>query len=254
MSLARLAGLALAALAWAAPAVACDLATAPSTRWTIEREHGVAWLRTPCGERFLAIGVDVVDAGTSGEGLDRPHYDWRGLAPSRAAWAAAARRQLLDWGFNSAGAWSLAPQALGLPVAINLELGRYAKFHWFDPFSPATETRMMQEAERLAAPYRESPLRLGYFSDNEVGWWSGALFLYFAQKPADNVTKQRWVAMLRGLYAGDWRRFTADFVPPAGVASWEALLRAEAPTRLRPGGEGMRAVRRWTAEVARRYY
>ena len=255
MSLARLGVLAWVAFASAISAAAgCDLATAPTSRWTVESERGVAWLRTPCGERFLAIGVDVVDAGDSGAGVDRPRYDWRNVAPSRAAWAADARRRLYDWGFNSAGAWSLPPQQLGIPVAINLELGRYAKFHWFDPFDPATEARMFAEAERLTAPFRDSPLRLGYFSDNEVGWWSGALFLYFAQKPATNFTKQHWVALLRLLYDEDWRRFTADFVPPQGVRSWETLLRAEAPTRLRPGGQGMRAVRRWTAEVAQHYY
>ncbi len=254
MRKARLAALVWAALAFIAPAAACDLATAPSTRWTVVSKHGTAWLRTPCGDRFLAVGVDVVDAGHSGDGLDRPHYDWRCFAPSRAAWAAAARRRLLDWGFNSAGAWSLAPQALALPTAINLELGRYARFHWFDPFAPATARHMFSQARRLTAPFRGTPLRLGYFSDNEVGWWSGALFLFYAKKPAANYTKQHWVELLRSFYRDDWTRFTADFVPPPGVASWAALLRVQAPTRLKPGGNGTRVIRRWTGEVATHYY
>ena len=246
--------LALAAFVCAAPAGACELATAPTTRWTIEHKGGVAWLRTPCGDPFLAIGVNVVDAGASGATIDRPHYAWRRFARSRAAWAAATRRRLLAWGFNSVGAWSLAPQALRLPTVIDLELGRLSRFHWFDPFAPTMARRMDAEARRLTAPYRTTPLRLGYFSDNEVGWWSGALFRFFSQKPATNYTKQRWVELLRTLYHDDWRRFTADFVPPRGVASWPALLRARAPTRLRPGGEGSAAVERWTAIVAQRYY
>ncbi len=249
----RLAALAFAALA-AAPAAACDLAAQPSGSWTVERDRGVAWLRDPCGERTLALGVDIVDGGASGSDVDRPHYDWRRFAPSLEAWSAATRRRLGHWGFNSVGAWSLPPAELRLPATINLELGRYARFHWFDPFDPATEQRMDSEARRLTAPYRGSPLRLGYFSDNEVGWWSGALFLFFAEKPATNVTKQHWVALLRDLYGDDWGRFTADFVPPPGVASWDGLLAAEAPTRLRPGGDGSRAVRRWTAAVAEHYY
>jgi hypothetical protein len=237
------------------PALACDLASASSTHWSTERDrHGVAWIRTPCGERFLSIGVDVVDAGGSGARLERPHYDWRIVAPNVAAWAKETRERLIDWGFNSVGAWSLTPQELELPTAINLELGRLARFHWFDPFDPAMPARLAEDARKLTAPYRSSAYRLGYFSDNEVGWWGGALFAFYSAKPAANHTKRRWVAALRRRYGGDWRRFTADFVPPAGVRSWPALLRAQSMTQLRPGGHGSDAVRHWTEIVADHYY
>jgi len=238
----------------AAPVRACDLDHAPSARWSVVREGAAAWLGDPCGKRLLAVGVDVVDAGASSEGVERPHYDWRRFAPSREAWAEEARARLGAWGFNSVGAWSLAPEALRLPETINLELGRYARFHWFDPYDPAMPDRMRDEARRLTAPYRGSPYRIGYFSDNEVGWWGGALFLFFSKKPAENHTKQRWVTLLRSLYRDDWQGFARDFVPPPGVASWDALLHAEAVTRLRPGANGMRAVRLWTATVATHYY
>jgi hypothetical protein len=55
-------------------------------------------------------------------------YDWQKFAPTIADWAAATRRRLSEWGFNSAGGWSLPPQELRLPTVINLELGRLAKF------------------------------------------------------------------------------------------------------------------------------
>ena len=74
----------------------------------------------------------------------------------------------------------------------------------------------MALARELVAPYRDTPYRIGYFSDNEVGWWAGALFIFYSSKPATSITKQRWVALLRRHYAGDWSRFTADFLPPAG--------------------------------------
>ncbi len=110
----------------------------------------------------------------------------------------------------------MPPQELRLPTIVNLELGRNARFHWFDPFAPETEARMMALARKLVAPYRNTPYRIGYFSDNEVGWWAGALFVFYSMKPADSATKQRWVETLRHHYGGDWARFTADFVPPAG--------------------------------------
>ena len=237
------------------PALACDLDSAPSTRWTTEHDgSGAAWLKTPCGERLFSTGVNVVDGGASGAHLQRSHYDWQAVAPSLAGWAETTRARLLAWSFNSVGAWSLAPQALRLPTAINLELGRLARFHWFDPFDPAMPQRMRETAERLTAPYRDTPYRLGYFSDNEVGWWGGALFVFYSAKPAASYTKQRWLAELRRRYGDDWRRFTADFVPPAGVHSWDGLLQAQSITRLRPGGHGSAAVRHWTEVVAEHYY
>jgi len=252
--LAALAGALLLPPLSVAAGTACELATAPSTRWSVIAQDGVSWLKTPCGERFFSIGVNVLDGGASGTPLKRPHYDWHEAAASLDDWVKATRQRLFDWGFNSAGAWSLPPQQLRLPTAINLELGRLARFHWFDPFDPAVEPRMFEEARRLTAPYRNTPYRLGYFSDNEVGWWGGALFIFYSAKPASNFTKQRWVAELRHIYRDDWARFTADFVPPPKVTSWAELLETQEATRLRPGGEGSAAVRHWTGVVAERYY
>lgn len=242
-----------------APALArsCDFDHAPSTRWAIAREDGVAWLKTPCGDRFYSLGVNIVDGG-NGErlkaGAGYTGYDWRKFAPSLDAWEEQTRARLHDWGFNTAGGWSLSPDELKLPTVINLELGRHAKFHWFDPFAPDMAARMNALAKQLIAPYRGSPYRIGYFSDNEVGWWAGALFAFYSKAPATSYTKQRLLSLLRRHYGDDWSRFTADFLPPAGVGSWGALLEATTITHLRPGGDGIAVVREWTGIVAEHYY
>jgi hypothetical protein len=234
-----------------APALACtDFTPGAGSRWTIERTAGVAWLVTPCGERFFSIGVNTLDGGTAGEA----GYDWKRSASDLGSWASAVRTRLRDWGFNTAGGTSLAPDALALPQVADLELGRTARFHWVDPFDPATAPRMRRAARRLVAPYASRAYRIGYFSDNEVGWWSGALFAYYLEQPGTSHTKRRLVALLRVHYGDDWTRFTRDFVPPPGVASFDALVAATRRPTLRPGGDGMRVVRRWTAVVARRYY
>ena len=240
--------------ALATPSFSCDLDHAPSTRWTIARHGAISQLVTPCGAPIFSTGVNVLDGGITAGYLPRPHYDWRNTFSSLDGWIAQTKERLADWGFNSAGAWSLPPKQLKLPSIINLELGRLARFHWFDPFDPAAKHRMFEEAKTLTAPYRDTPYRIGYFSDNEVGWWDGALFLFYSQKPATSFTKQRWIKLLRAEYHSDWRRFTKDFVPPAGVHSWGALLQAEAPTKLRVGGHGMPVVERWTGIVAEQYY
>src|SRR5262249_1803066 len=99
----------------------------------------------------------------------------------------------------------------------DLELGRTARFHWLDPFHPATAARMRAAAPRLVRPYVGRPARIGYFSDNEVGWWNGALFAYYLERPPTNHTKRRLVRLLRAHYADDWSRLARDFTPPAGV-------------------------------------
>jgi hypothetical protein len=247
----------VAALSWCiATAQACpDLADAPSSRWTLRAEAGAQWLVTPCGERFYSIGINVLDGEIPKREVEgRTRYDWHRYYPSLEAWRADTLQRIGDWGFNSVGAWSLPPDDLKLPSIPNLELGRIARFHWFDPFDPATDAAMGEAARSLVAPYKGSPYRIGYFTDNEVGWWGGALFVFYALKPADNHTKQRWVEALREQYDGDWQRFLADFLPPEGVASWNDLLEAQRMTKLRPGGNGILAVRRWTGIVAERYY
>ncbi|MBI1775323.1 MAG: hypothetical protein HYR63_08250 [Proteobacteria bacterium] len=252
--LARLAFLLLAPMPAEAASGCPDIAQAPSSRWSIERDHAAFWLTTPCGERFFSLGVNVVDGGVVyGEG--GRHYDWRRTDPSLPAWAERARRQLQGWGFNTSGGWSLGPELLKMPFLVNLELGRLARFHWFDPFAPETELRMRRLAERLVAPYRGNRLRIGYFSDNEVGWWRGTLFTFYIQEPPRSLTKQRLIERLVEHYRGDWKRFAEDFLPPPGIASFGELLVSEGePVGLKPGGGGIGFVRRWTREVTERYY
>ena len=233
-----------------------QLASAPHSRWQVETHQGVSWLITPCGERFLSIGVNVLNGGyPSRIFAGRLAYHWGTFYPSLENWVTATLQRLVAWGFNTAGGWSLEPSKLALPFMANLELGRQSLFVWSDPFRPTMAEEMRAWAHRLVAPYKGSPYRIGYFSDNEIGWWYSALFTYYLQLPATNYTKQKLVALLREHYAETWERFMGDFVPPAGVTSFAALLQSsDVRTYLRPGGEGIRVLRRWTSMVAEQYY
>jgi hypothetical protein len=229
---------------------------APHTKWQVEARQQVFWLLTPCGDPFFSIGINVLNAGYPSRVYEgRLSYHWPTFYPDFETWKTVARHRVLAWGFNTAGGWSLPPHVLALPSIPNLELGREAMFHWFDPFRPSMEQEMRHTAHQLVAPYRNSPYRIGYFSDNEVGWWYGALFTFYLKQPASNHTKQKLLALLRQTYGDDWQRFVRDFVPPQGVSSFETLLDSSgAVTRLRPGGEGIHVVRRWTGMVAEHYY
>ena len=233
-----------------------DLREAPHSRCGTTVDGGVHWLLTPCGERFFSVGVNVMDGGEPQQFSNgRIAYHWGTFYADLEDWAQAARQRLLAWGFNTTGAWSLHPTVLGLPTTPNLELGRNSRFHWFDPFDPATAERMYALARDLVAPYKGNPYRIGYFIDNEVGWWNGALFIHYLKQPATNHTKQQLIARLREHYGNNWQRFTHDFVPPPGTASFQDMLHHTQTTpQLRPGGAGIRFVRHWTEIIAGRYY
>ncbi len=64
-------------------------------------------------------------------------------------------------------------------------------------------------AKKLIAPYKGDPRRIGYFSDNEIGWWNGPLFSAYTRYAPSNHTKQRLVGLLRERYGEDWQAFKA---------------------------------------------
>ena len=233
-----------------------DLAQAPRAKWQTVVQDGVHWLVTPCGERFFSVGVNALEGGYPQRFPDkRQAYHWGTFYPDLEAWAQVAHQRLSAWGFNTSGGWSLHPIMLPLPTTPYLELGRQSRFHWFDPLHPATTERVHAWARRMVAPYKGNPYRIGYFTDNEVGWWNGALFVYYLKQPATNHTKQSLIALLRTHYDDDWEGFTRDFVPPPGITSFQHLLHNVGTwPQLRPGGEGIHIVRQWTGVIAGHYY
>jgi hypothetical protein len=83
-------------------------------------------LVTPCGELFFSTGVNVVDGGAEARQIEgRTHYYWGSFQPDLQRWAAAARRRLQDWGFNTIGAWSLPPRPLKMPSVIDLAVSKH---------------------------------------------------------------------------------------------------------------------------------
>jgi hypothetical protein len=241
-------------LSTAAQAACTDFRQGSPDRWSIAQTTRGPVLLTPCGEPFFSLGVNTVDGGLSMASSSPRAYRWDRFAKTRAAWGAAAGRRLLQWGFNTAGAWSLPPHEIGLPFTPDLELGRWMQVVWTDPFDPALVPRLDAAAAEAVAPYRGNPLRIGYFSDNEVGWWNGPLFTTYMGFPPNNHTKAQLIALLRTRYHNNWSAFIRDFVPAPGTSSFSDLVRGRLPPHVRPGGHGIAAVRAWTRIVAAQYY
>ena len=229
--------------------------TQRSQAWRVTVENGIHWLLDPKGDKFYGSGVNGVDAGSPAEEVEgRPAYYLWNLYGSVDQWAETVRNRMSTWGFNHLGAWNFAVEQIGLPYVANLDLGRWSEALWFDAFDPALPARVRECAERLTAPHRQSGLRIGYFPDNEVGWWNTSLFEFYLSKGWENHTKRLLWQLLHDRYHGDWPTLLKDWVPVPAASGFDSLRDAAVALRLRPGGAGIHLVNRFTFLCAERYY
>ncbi|MEX0802235.1 MAG: hypothetical protein WD688_02780 [Candidatus Binatia bacterium] len=226
-----------------------------SNDWGLTVENGVHWLLAPDGEKFYGSGVNAVDAGSPPEEVEgrSAYYLWN-LYASIDDWAATIRDRLVKWGFNHLGAWNFCEEKIGLPYVANLDLGRLSEALWFDAFDPALPTRVKECAERLTAPHRQRGLRIGYFPDNEVGWWNGALFEFYLSKDWHNHTKRLLWQLLYDRYEGKWPELLQDWAAAGTIDGFKSLRNAGAALKLRPGGTGITLINDFTYLCAQRYY
>ena len=224
-------------------------------KWSTADIDGVQWLIDPDGKPFYSKGVNIVAPGKESEkSRSGQAYCWSNFYTSIGQWREHISNQLRDWGFNTLGGWSDGSPDLGFPVMVDLELGRHSRFHWFDPFDPQMEKKTLEEARELTAPYRNLPQLIGYFSDNEVGWWNSSLFIWFLKAPWENHTKRFLWEMIYDNYKGNWEALLADWSPQGEARDFEDLKKAGASLKLRPGGNGIRLVDRFMSACAKRYY
>lgn len=229
--------------------------TRESNDWRLTVENGVHWLVDPNGEKFYGSGINGVDAGSAPEEVNgRPAYYLWNLYPSVDDWVATIRDRLAQWGFNHLGAWNFCGEKISLPYIANLDLGRLSEALWFDAFDPALPSRVRECADRLTAPHRQLGLRIGYFPDNEIGWWNAALFEHYLAKDWQNHTKQLLWQLLYDRYEGKWPELLRDWVATESVDGFKSLRQAGAALKLRPAGGGIKLINDFTFLCAERYY
>ena len=177
----------------ASAAVAISAAAADTTGFFhVERIDGRDWAVAPDGRPTVLAGVDWVwPAGFHCEALGYSPYGRfvETNYPSREAWADETAARLKAWGFNFLGSGCddalLAPRGFVHTAMLNLG---YRLAH--DPdktkaiapglnrpgtafpnvFHPDFEAACDRAAAAAAAKYRDDPLLLGYFLDNELSW------------------------------------------------------------------------------------
>ena len=235
--------------------LAAEMAPEAPAVWKTVVKDGIHWIQAPDGRLFYSKGVNIVNGGKECEKSRQKHaFYWANFHRTIDEWRRTVGAQLLGWGFNTRGGWSDPSPDIDLALTVDLELGRNSRFHWFDPFDPAMEQQTLQQAQKLTGPYRNDPRLLGYFTDNEVGWWNSPLFVWYLQKGWDNHTKRVLWQLLYDRYGGQWDRLLADWVPEASLSSFEDLKKSDAKLELRVGGQGIQLVDRFMHLCTSHYY
>ncbi len=227
--------------------------------FSIRQQNGITWLVKPSGEPFFSFGVCCVGMGISRKQYSKetPGYAaWQHYPDSRS-WAKAASKRLESWGFTTVGGWSdfQSLQQYGhgnLAFAPVLHIGSTAGAPWWDMWDAKVIERMDQVAREQILALRDDPQVMGYYSDNEIGWWNAALFRMTLEQAPTSGQRQRLMDLLKETYHHDWTELLKDF-QSEGASSWEELDRG-GMLYLRPGGDGIRAMRQFLEVVAKRYY
>ncbi len=232
---------------------------ATNSPFFIQQCEGISWLTKPNGERFFSLGVCVVNQGASRESFceTNPGYAAFQHYENSNRWAEVTSKRLTSWKFTTVGGWSdygALRQYAGADVAFIpvLAVGMTCGAPWRDMWDTNLIDRMHQIARDQILPLRDDPRVLGYYSDNEMGWWNATLFKLTLEQPPASGQRQRLIQLLRQSYHDNWSELLKDF-EPKGIASFEELDRG-GMLYLRPGSEGIRVYRRFLSLMAERYY
>jgi hypothetical protein len=258
----------LSAGVWAAHATCTELGDTSvdregrplaATRCAVQRHADGWWFVAPDGKRFFSLGVCMFNQGWEGKDFDpyKPAYAALRHYPTLDAWAEASLARLKSWGFTTVGGWSDydVVRRAGrdrwwlTPV---LHIGSTAGAPWFDMWDEKVVRRIEEVAQQNVGTLGGDPKVLGYYSDNELGWWNAVLWKMTLQQPSSSGQRQRLIQLVRETYRGNWNAMNRDF-EPQDAANWDEL-NSRGMLWLRPGSNGIRAVRRFLALVADRYY
>ena len=225
----------------------------------VEEIGGRWWFITPEGHPFFSTGVNVVNMSGTATKAGRHYYREAAEAKyaTREAWAEAQHKRLIDWGWNTIGAWSDWNAFRDkMPYTFILYMGDR---NWEggpkgDPFDPAFRESCRAAFEQELAPLKEDPYLLGVFLSNEMKWGPDHrgyhLLDDFMKKPAAAAGKVRLIAFLEERYE-TIDALKEDFRTPA--QTWDALAK-ETYLTSRTTPAALETQLDWSADVAEAFF
>lgn len=230
-----------------------------SDTYQIVTKNGVSWLQAPDGRLLWSFGVCCTDIGLAPKDVkpENQGYSALSLFPNEESWVQNTAKNLRSWGFNSLGGWSdsnLFAKFGGkdrMPYFTVLHLGAYDMAPWHDLFAPQMYKAIDGAAKTQIEKIRSDPYLVGYFTDNELGWWTDTLFMTYRDMPAESPGHKAFMNVVRGHYRNNFTAFKKDWSTPA--QSFEGLEK-KSDMRMRAGSKGIKLVDAFTFHAASHYY
>lgn len=227
--------------------------------FSIQQEGQTSWLTKPNGQKFFSLGVCVVNQGAQPERLNPTNPAFAALQQYENSnrWAEATLDRLQSWHFTTVGGWSdyaALEQCRHADVAFIpvLAVGMSCGVPWLDMWDTNVIARMHQIAREKILPVRDDPRLLGYYTDNEMGWWNAALLKLTLQQPSSSGQRRQLMRLLHETYHDSWAELQKDFELD-GAGNFEELDE-HGMLYLRPGSKGIHVYRRFLGLMAERYY
>ncbi len=221
------------------------------------QKDGRWWLKDPKGRPFFCKAVNVFEIGADPAKLDpaKPAYSGLRHYPSRDAWLKAQLARLKSWGFNTLGGYTDHDFYLQAkwPYTVALAMGAWVSVPWLDPAEPASLQKFDELAQEVAAKFKNDPNLIGYFVDNELGWWDETLLTFWLTQPSTARPKREVMRLLEKEYGGDLKRLLKDFEIKPRPHSWKALEGSHKEAILAQGARPL-AVEEFTGWMADQFY
>lgn len=223
--------------------------------FSVQTRDGVSWFVSPKGDPLFSLGINCIGKGggphdTKDKGW---HYRFTDHYPSVDAWTDDTIKRMREWKFNTVGSWSDDEVSKGqFPRTPVLLLGSSLGIPWVDFFSKAIEAECGRLAKAMVELHKDDPNIVGWFTDNELGWYIETKFVFFIDSPVENETRKRLIAFLTERYRGDFGALVKDFVPIRAENFDE--LAAGGSLRLRPSSKGRETMHAFGKIIAERYY
>jgi hypothetical protein len=243
-------------LCFFAVAAASTAAGKPGFFGTAQKD-GIWWLSDPQGKPFLCVTANSIGTETSPEkfNLEHPAYCPLKIFPSEEAWAQSAIGRMRSWNFNALGGYAdfETYKLKQLPYTVAIVMGGWLGFPWADILDPASLKTLEQQAIEQTKAWRDDPLCIGYFTDNEQGWWDESMVQYWLGVDNSHRLKREFLKILQETYHGDLNAFQADFKVSPIPKSWSDLGGALSSVAYAPGKRPV-AADRFVELAAEEYY